>query len=231
MTGDMTSDVTVDMTGDMITAPTPGRQRRTYAPRVPAAQRRTQLLDAALRLVVTRGHNAVTMDAVAEQVGVTKPVIYGQFASRGELLAALLRREQEAALLQLRAVLPDSAGQRLAEVPGELLSQVLAEFLEAVRDAPDRWRCIVMPMPDMPIQFHTAREQARTMVLARAETIAHLVLDSLGGPAGLDPEIVAHTLVALFEMAARLVLTDPEHFNPDRFATAIRAAIGLTRPV
>ncbi|MDT7684701.1 MAG: hypothetical protein QOG57_5011, partial [Pseudonocardiales bacterium] len=36
MTGDMTSDVTVDMTGDMITAPTPGRQRRTYAPRVPA---------------------------------------------------------------------------------------------------------------------------------------------------------------------------------------------------
>ncbi|MDT7633226.1 MAG: hypothetical protein QOI50_5156, partial [Pseudonocardiales bacterium] len=80
MTGDMTSDMTVDMTGDMtgdmIMAPTPGRQRRTYAPRVPAAQRRTQLLDAALRLVVTRGHNAVTMDAVAEQVGVTKPVIY-----------------------------------------------------------------------------------------------------------------------------------------------------------
>jgi AcrR family transcriptional regulator len=214
----------------MTTAPTPPRQRRTYAARVPAGQRRTQLLDAALRLVVTRGHNAVTMDAVAEQVGVTKPVIYGQFASRAELLAALLRREQEHALLQLRAVLPDSSGQRLVEGSGELLAQVLADFLEAVREAPDRWHCIVMPMPDMPVQFHAAREQAKTMLLARAETIADRALGGPGGSAGLDPEIVAHTLVALFEMAARLVLTDPAHYSPDRFATAIRAAIGLARP-
>jgi len=48
------------------------RPRRAYAARVPAPQRRAQLLDAALHLVVTRGHQAVTMEAVAEQVGVNQ---------------------------------------------------------------------------------------------------------------------------------------------------------------
>src|SRR5882757_5498929 len=86
--------------------PRPSRPRRTYAARVPAPQRRAQLLDAALHLVVTRGHQTVTMEAVAEQVGVTKPVVYGHFASRADMLAALLRREHNGALQQLLAMFP-----------------------------------------------------------------------------------------------------------------------------
>jgi len=92
----------------------PHRKRRAYAARVPAAQRRTELLDAALHLVVTAGHSAVTMDAVAEQAGVTKPVVYGVFGGRADLLDALLRREQEQALAQLAAILPDPLARRPA---------------------------------------------------------------------------------------------------------------------
>jgi AcrR family transcriptional regulator len=203
-------------------------KRRAYAPRVPPEQRRAELLDAALHLVVTEGHNAATMDAVAEQAGVTKPVVYGQFANRAELLAALLQREQEQALAQLLAVLPlDLDGP--PDDPAELLGRVLADFLRAVRAAPHRWHCIVMPMADMPADFHAAREQARAVALTRAEVLATWVLSAIDAPAELDAEIVAHTVVNLCEMAARLVLTDPAHFRPERFVAAMQAAVGLTR--
>src|SRR5438067_1035536 len=94
------------------------RKRRVYAARVPAEQRRTELLDAALHLVATAGHSAVTMDAVAEQAGVSKPVVYGVFTNRADLLAALLGREQEQALQQLMSILPTRLDERLGEDPG-----------------------------------------------------------------------------------------------------------------
>jgi AcrR family transcriptional regulator len=194
------------------------KKRRAYAPRVPAEQRRTELLDAALHLVATQGQRAVTMDAVADRVGVTKPVVYGLFASRTELLTALLRREHEQGLAQLLAILPA----RITD-PG----QVLADFLRVVRVTPDRWHCIVMPMADMPPEFHDAREHARAVVLRRTEKLVGPLLRAVHAPEGLAPDIVAQTVVALFEMAARLVLTDPEAFAPERFITAIRAAVGL----
>ncbi|RZQ63035.1 TetR/AcrR family transcriptional regulator [Amycolatopsis suaedae] len=194
---------------------TTARKRRPYAARVPAEQRRTQLLDAALRLVVTQGHGAATMDAVAEHAGVTKPVVYGHFRSRNELLTALLRREQEAAVEQLADVLPD----RGLGDPADLL----ADFLRIVQEAPDRWYCVVMPMADMPPEFHAARESARAQALDRARDMAR----GLFGGTGVDPEIAAHTAVTLFEMAARLVLTDPGRYRPERFVASLRAAAGL----
>lgn len=206
---------------------TAARKRRAYAPRVPPHERRTQLLDAALHLVVTHGHAAATMDAVAEQAGVTKPVVYSVFRGRAELLDALLEREQEGAVDQFFAALPDGILERAASDPAGVMADMLDGLLTAVRAAPERWHCVVMPMPDMPPEFQAARESARALARGQVERVMRAVLPSIGAPPELDAEIVAHTVVTLFEMAARLVLTDPDHFNPERFVAALRAAVGL----
>ena len=73
---------------------------------MPIEQRRRELLDAALHIVVRDGHAAVTMEAVAAAAGVTKPVVYGVFPNREALLGELLKREQAAALEQLVELLP-----------------------------------------------------------------------------------------------------------------------------
>lgn len=63
----------------------PGRSTRD--------DRRDELLDAAATLLVDGGVTAVTMDAVAAEAGVSRPLVYKHFANREELIAELWRRE------------------------------------------------------------------------------------------------------------------------------------------
>jgi AcrR family transcriptional regulator len=64
--------------------------------RLPAEQRRRQLLDVACDVFATGGFHATSMDEVAEAAGVTKPVLYQHFPSKralyNELLADVERR-------------------------------------------------------------------------------------------------------------------------------------------
>src|SRR6266480_4420461 len=77
--------------------------------RLSRAERRDALLDATAELVSSAEIDAVTMEAVAERAGVSRPLVYKHFANRGELLAALYDRE--AALLHAElAVDVEAAG-------------------------------------------------------------------------------------------------------------------------
>ncbi|GAA1862135.1 TetR/AcrR family transcriptional regulator [Pseudonocardia ailaonensis] len=62
----------------------------TAAPRkrVSRAERERQILEAAIAVFSERGYAAASMDAVAERVGVTKPVVYTHYGSKEGLLLA-----------------------------------------------------------------------------------------------------------------------------------------------
>ena len=53
------------------------------------------LLDLAVAVAEEASVDDVTMDAVAERAGVSRTLLYKHFANRGELLAAMYRREAE----------------------------------------------------------------------------------------------------------------------------------------
>jgi AcrR family transcriptional regulator len=61
--------------------------------RLSRSERREALLDAAALLVAAGDVEAVSMEAVAERAGVSRPLVYKHFANRYELLSALYRRE------------------------------------------------------------------------------------------------------------------------------------------
>lgn len=63
------------------------------AARLGRAERRELLLDAAVALVAGGGVDALSMEAVAERAGVSRPLVYKHFANRDELLGAVYRRE------------------------------------------------------------------------------------------------------------------------------------------
>jgi AcrR family transcriptional regulator len=58
--------------------------------------RRDALLSAAAAILTDEPVEAVTMEAVAERAGVSRPLVYKHFANRGELLAAVYQREAAA---------------------------------------------------------------------------------------------------------------------------------------
>jgi AcrR family transcriptional regulator len=58
--------------------------------RLPAASRRRQLLDVALETFARSGLDATTMDDIAREAGVTKPVLYQHFKSKRALFLELV---------------------------------------------------------------------------------------------------------------------------------------------
>jgi AcrR family transcriptional regulator len=61
--------------------------------RLPAAERRAQLLEVACRLFANDGYTGASMEAIAEAAGVTKPVLYQHFPSKHALYTDLLTIE------------------------------------------------------------------------------------------------------------------------------------------
>ena len=60
--------------------------------RLSKAERRTQLLQAAMAIVAERGADALTLGYLAERAGISKPVVYDHFGTRSGLLIALYRQ-------------------------------------------------------------------------------------------------------------------------------------------
>src|SRR5437660_11194204 len=122
------------MEGDAQRQPDEGpKPRRPYAPRMAPERRREQVLDAALRVILELGYSGVSIEAIARAAGVTRPVIYDHFANLGQLLQALIEREERYALTQLEQVLPLTLD---GAVPGRTLPHSIPRLLEEVRTRP-----------------------------------------------------------------------------------------------
>jgi AcrR family transcriptional regulator len=195
---------------------------------MPAQERRTQLLDAALRMAVDHGFGAVTMDRVARAAGVTRPVVYGLFPDRAALLGALLRRETLRARDGLAPALPAVPDEDGAADPDELLVSGLTAYLTAVSAAPDTWRLVLFPAEGAPVELQAAVATARQEALEQIGKLLRWgIAARAGGAAGsaapeLDLELFARMLVGLAEGAARMVLDEPEVWTVERFTVFTR---------
>lgn len=201
----------------------PARPRRRNGPRLPPAERREQLLDAARAVVGRDGVSALTMQAVAKQAGVAKPVLYAVFPAAPELLGALLRREHARGMRQVLAALP--ADLRESDPDEEYEAAVMA-FLDAVRDDPVCWRLILQPADGAPADYRGLLADAREGVVARCVQLLETGIAMRGGPRDLDVELVGRVLLGFIESLGRLVLSDPERFPPQALRPTVRA---LTR--
>ncbi len=179
-----------------------------------AEERREQLLDTALVIALERGFHAVTIEGVAREAGVTRPVVYGQFVDLTALLTALLERGERRALEQLAAVLPRVP--RRGGDPDVLLLGALQGYLNAVAADPQTWRVVLLPPEGAPRELAQAVEAQHQVVLTVLRELAVWGLRRRGGPK-LDVELLARSLLVLSEDAARLVLKDPVAYPVERF--------------
>jgi AcrR family transcriptional regulator len=201
------------------------RTRRPYAARVPSEVRREQLLDAALTIVVRDGYDAISIDAIAKEAGVTRPVVYGVFTDLRDLLGSLLDRQQERALAQLAEALP--ARPDLSK-PDLLVTETARRLIETVRSNPMTWQPILLAPSGMPEQVRSRIDADRQNFLTRVAALLEIGLLLRGGPKA-DAEILANALLAVLEYFGRILLTDPDRFDTERLVGTISAMLGALR--
>jgi AcrR family transcriptional regulator len=195
------------------------RRRRPYAPRVPPEQRREQLLDATLRIITTKGYGDVTIEAVAREAGVTKPVVYGMYDGLPALLDALLDRQTGRALLQLFAALPldqpDIA-------PEEFVERSIRGWIHVATTDPETWTSILVRQQDIPAVVWERIESGREMV---REQVVQIIVHQFELVPGVDPDILSHALMAMGEYFGRLLMTHPERIDEDKLVSSTMALL------
>jgi AcrR family transcriptional regulator len=183
-----------------------------------AAERREQLLDTTKAIVLEHGFHAVSIEAVAREAGVSRPIVYGHFHDLAGLLEALTDRESARALGQLAAVVPRDLGAG-GDAREELLRGLRA-YLEVARADPGTWRLVLMPPEGAPALLRERIAQGRTAVLAQ---LAEVTRPGFGpGRETPDPELTAAMLSTWADETVRLMLTDPDRYPIERLLAHAR---------
>ncbi|WP_267243324.1 TetR family transcriptional regulator [Streptomyces sp. PR69] len=108
-----------------------------------ADQRRRELLEAADRVVLRDGPKA-SMNAIAAEAGITKPILYRHFGDKGGLYRALAKRHTDALLDALRAALDAPAERR------QRVEATLDTYLAAIEARPQVYRFLMHPAEEAP---------------------------------------------------------------------------------
>ena len=191
---------------------------------MPPEQRREQLVDAALSVILEQGYGGVSIEAIARAAGVTRPVIYDHFPNLGTLLHALVEREERYSREQLERVVPDDPGD---SDPVEVLAGSVRRFLDAVTARPATWRIILLPLDGTPAIVREHVETHRAKILERIERLVRWAIKRNELPSDLDVELTARAIRDLGEEAGRMVLTDPERYSPDRYERFVQSVMKL----
>ncbi|MCX5113186.1 TetR/AcrR family transcriptional regulator [Streptomyces sp. NBC_00378] len=115
--------------------------RQAERQRTAAESRRRELLEAADRVVLRDGPGA-SMNAIAAEAGITKPILYRHFGDKGGLYRALAKRHTDALLIALRAAL-DAPAERRRRV-----ESTLDTYLAAIEARPQVYRFLMHPSDD-----------------------------------------------------------------------------------
>lgn len=185
--------------------------KRAYAPRMSPEDRREQILDAALRVIVEQGIHKVSIDSVAKAAGITRPVVYGHFEDSDALLRASLDREEQRALAQWALVMPTIGSGN----PSETALAGFSNFLDVVEKSPDLWRAVFVLVDSSTPAFRRRLEHGRELAL---EGLEGLVIWAVAE--GLDPdtdvELTSRMLLAVLWESGRLLLAEPQKYRKDR---------------
>lgn len=223
------------------TAEAEPRPHRRYAPRMAAAKRREQLLDTALAVIVSQGYSRVSIESIARAAGVTRPVVYDHFRDLGELLHALIEREERYSLEQMAHVLPQ---QPELLHPAAAFTGTVRRFLDAVTTRPATWTLILLPLEGTPEIVRQHVEANRGKVLAQMEAVVRWAIDRTAesgetesgqtpsdrSPRPVDVELAARAILGLAEDAGRMVLTDRQRYSPDRYERFVKSIMTLLWP-
>jgi len=120
--------------------------------RLPRAVREQQMLDAAVQMFSANGYHETSMDAIAAQADISKPMLYLYYGSKEELFAACLGRELTRFVETIRADID------LKQSPHELLRRTILSVLHYIDANRASWIVLYTQATSSQAFAHTIRD-------------------------------------------------------------------------
>lgn len=177
--------------------------------RLPAGERRDQILEVAVQVFAKHGYHGTSMNEVAEAAGVTKPVLYQHFDSKQDLYLALL---DDVGNRMSTAIAKATAGAVSGKTQTELGFQAYFRWVADDHDA------FLLLFATQANRDAVATRAIRKITDEAAAAIAPLIAVEI------DPEkqrTLAHGLVGLAEGVSRRLVERGEDFDPDELGRLV----------
>ncbi|MBU8858189.1 MULTISPECIES: TetR/AcrR family transcriptional regulator [unclassified Micromonospora] len=172
--------------------------------RLPRAVREQQMLDAAVKVFSRQGFHAASMDEIADDAGISKPMVYAYLGTKEELFIACLHRESTR---MMEAI----AGAAAPDLPAdERLWRGLRAFFGFVGAHRDGWAVLYrQARGSQPFAAELAAMRGR-LVEVVAGMLDHALRASGREVGATDLEVVAYGLVGASESLADWLADHPE---------------------
>lgn len=178
--------------------------------RLPAAERREQLLHTAVSVFAEHGYHATSMNDVAEAAGVTKPVLYQHFSSKRELFIELLADIGAELRETIDKATADAAG------PRQQIEDGFRAYFRYVRDHTDSFKVLFGSGARRDPEFSSF---ARNVESSIADAIAELIV--VEGEPVSQRLVLAHSIVGMTESASRYWLAHDREPDVDTLANQL----------
>ncbi|GLB63129.1 TetR family transcriptional regulator [Dietzia sp. NCCP-2495] len=179
--------------------------------RIPRAIREQQMLDSAIRVFADLGYRSASMDTIARDANISKPMLYLYYGSKEELFSACVARESGRLIEGLTSAATGSDG------PRDSLESVVQAFLEFVDANTDSWTVVYRQAMAEPV-FRDEVEKTRSVLVdltadllaqnsveSRSREVLQVVATALvGAGEAVANQIAAHSMPT--EVAAGVVV-------------------------
>jgi AcrR family transcriptional regulator len=149
--------------------------------------RRAQLIELGVEMLATRTLDELSVEAIAQQAGISRGLLFHYFASKQEFHLEVARAAAEELL---RRTEPDPS---LA--PVDSLRASLSAFVDYVEENPDSYTSLVRGAASGDAEMRTIFDQTRASLAGRVVAI----IADLGVPVGPRAELAVHGWVAFAE--------------------------------
>src|SRR5919204_2509743 len=185
----------------------PPTETRLPAPkrRMRGPERRAQLLAVARRAFGKAGFHGVSMDEVAKEAGVTKPILYDHFNSKEELYVALLDADADALEQRVRSALQAPTGNR------ERIRNSFQAYFDFVDEHAGGFRLFMQETMGGEEMFRSRVREVRDRIVKEVGDL--IVRESRGKIQRRDADTVSLALVGMVETVAQ---RDPGGSKTDR---------------
>ena len=180
------------------------------------AERRAQLLDVARRVFGKSGFHGVSMEEVATEAGVTKPILYDHFPSKKELYLALLESDLNVLHQNVREALNSPIGNR------ERIRASFEAYFVFVQGEADGFRLWMQETVGAEREFRDRVAQGRQPSLSEVADL--IVRESKGKLQREHAETVALALIGMGETVAQRQLGRSRETRQEALEVLVRLA-------